>query len=68
MTGEPQKQADAAHYLSNYGSCTLERCRCAQDGVWQGIMCPHWKTLGAMSHDDMIAMARKLYEENHVSR
>lgn len=63
MTGE---HPDMAYYLSNYGSCALDQCRCAQEGVWRGLVCLHWQPLGAKSHDELIAMARQMYAKHVV--
>ena len=50
---------DEIHYLNNYGACRAEKCRCAADGIWRGILCENWESLGARSQEDLMKMARE---------
>ena len=52
------------HYLNCYGRCVLEDCKCAKEGLWRGIGCEYWETLGAMSDKDLIEMMRERYRQS----
>jgi hypothetical protein len=61
-------EADREHILMNYGSCALgAACMCirgkhpAFDGVWGGLACESWQPLDAVSHEDLMRMAREQY-------
>lgn len=51
------------HYLSNYGECRLEKCQCAADGLWRGILCDHWESLGATCPEELMLMVRERYKQ-----
>jgi hypothetical protein len=52
--------AQMEYFLTNYGRCKLEKCRCIDwqdprfEGAWGGLACPDWETLGAKSFFELI--------------
>lgn len=49
----------ADYYLDHYGTCTAEKCAC-RSGVWQGRACPHWRTFGATTPEELGNVQRSL--------
>ena len=49
----------------NYGSCALGAKECAATSClkygWKGRGCPHWKTLGATTYQELLDIADKQY-------
>lgn len=47
---------EADYFLDNYGTCEREHL-CGRDGClrtgWLGRSCPHWKSLGVRSLDEL---------------
>ena len=66
---QPDRHVDAAmndeqgYYLSNYGSCRLEKCQCAAEGLWRGILCEHWEPVGATCPEELILMMKERYRQ-----
>lgn len=61
-------QDDREQILMNYGSCAAgAACRClrgthpAFGNAWGGIACEDWRPLGAVSHAELMQMARERY-------
>lgn len=54
-----------AYFLTNYGSCKLDKCRCIDwndprfQGAWGGLACPDWVPLGAKGIHELIEEAKK---------
>ena len=61
-------EGDREHILMNYGSCAAgEACLClrgthpAFGAAWGGLACENWRPLGAVSHADLMRLARERY-------
>jgi len=60
---------DPIYFLTNYGKCGLEKCRCIDPdnprfgGPWGGLVCPDWLPHGAIDMEALKQYARDTYKK-----